>query len=113
MIVRAVTSFDVADNSKLVTRLKSYYNIIDSSFKPFSAIFPWLPGPSTFRKLWASTNIFRTFKNEISQRKGSGIRRRDALQQFLDAGESDMSVTAVRPTFLLLLPFAHGSYCDD
>jgi hypothetical protein len=96
MIIRAVTSFDVADNPALVSRLKRHYDTIESSLRPFSVRFPWLPGPSTLGKIWASISIYRVFKRAIQDRKSSGIRRADALQQLLDAGESERCVTGVR-----------------
>ncbi len=94
-----MTSFDVADNPALVSRLKSHYDIIDSSLKPFSVHFPWLPGPSTVQKIWASASIYRAFKRAIQDRKNSGIHRADALQQLLDAGESDAWVARVCVAF--------------
>lgn len=99
-----MTSFDVADNPALVSYLKGHYDIIDSSLKPFSVHFPWLPGPSTVKKIWASTSIYRTFKRAIQDRKNSGIHRVDALQQLLDAGESDSWVARVRIVFGFSLP---------
>ena len=99
MIIRSVTCFDVADNPALVSRLRHYYHIIDSSFKPFSTMFPWLPGPSSFRKLWASTNIYLTFKKAMYNRRRSGLHKEDALQHLLDAGESETGAIGVRSSF--------------
>lgn len=95
MIIRAVTSFEVAENFALVSRLKHYYDTIDSSFKPFWTTLPRMPGPSTFLRIWASFNIYRTFQNAIYHRKTSGEYREDALQQLLDAGESEKCVVGV------------------
>lgn len=95
MIIRAVTSFEVAENFALVARLKHYYDTIDSSFKPFLSILPWIPGPSTILKVWASIKIYRIFKGAIRVRKTGGEYRKDALQQLLDAGESETCVTGV------------------
>ncbi|KAJ5578493.1 cytochrome P450 [Penicillium hispanicum] len=92
MIIRATTSFDVADNPALVTRLQHNYDVIDSPFKPFLTKLPWLPGPSVLWKIWALGDIYRVFKKTIRDRENSGIFREDALQQMLDAGESEGSV---------------------
>ncbi|KAK5678021.1 hypothetical protein LTS12_029426, partial [Elasticomyces elasticus] len=54
MIIRAVSSFDVADDDALVSRLKYFYDIIDSSVKPMTGLFSWVPGFSMAKKIWAS-----------------------------------------------------------
>jgi sterol 14-demethylase len=108
MVIRAVTSFDVADNSALVSRLKRYYDVIDSSFSPVSVRFPWLPGPSIFQKIFASACVYLAFRSALHDRKNSRIRRQDALQQLLDAEESETCILKVRATFLFLLTSFFG-----
>lgn len=95
MIIRSVSSTEIADDPALVCRLKRLYDIIDSSFRPFSLRFPSLPGPATFQKLWASKTVYSIFKRAVDDRKSSGIRKQDVLQQLLDAGESTMCIVGV------------------
>ncbi|PYI09243.1 cytochrome P450 [Aspergillus sclerotiicarbonarius CBS 121057] len=102
MIVRAVSSFDVADNPALVSRLKYSYDIIDASVKPIATNFSWVPGLATFRKLWASMSVYRIFSKALEERKSSGVRRQDALQQLLDTGESSRCIVG----FMMGLPIA-------
>lgn len=108
-----MTSFDIADNPALVSRLKGHYDIIDTFLKPFSVHFPWLPGPPTVQKLWASASIYRAFKRAIQDRKNSGFRRADALQQLLDAGESDAWVARVRIAFCFSSSIFSRIQCRD
>lgn len=77
MIIRAVTSFDVAENPALVSRLKYFYDIIDASVKPMTSGFSWVPGLAMLRKLWASMSVYRIFTNALDERKSSGISRPD------------------------------------
>ncbi|RAL03242.1 cytochrome P450 [Aspergillus ibericus CBS 121593] len=102
MIVRAVSSFDVADNAALVARLKKFYDIIDASVKPLTTNLAWVPGFATFRKVWASMNVYRIFSKALEERKSSGIKREDALQQLLDSGESSKCIVG----FMMGLPIA-------
>lgn len=95
MIIRSVSSTEIADDSALVCRMKRLYDIIDSSFRPFSLWFPSLPGPGTFQKLWASKTIYSIFKRAVDERKSSGVRKQDVLQQLLDAGEGTMCIVGV------------------
>ncbi|RAK93719.1 cytochrome P450 [Aspergillus costaricaensis CBS 115574] len=53
MIIRAVTSYEVAEDTRLVSRLKYFYDIIDASVKPLH-LWAWVPGLATFYKLRAS-----------------------------------------------------------
>ena len=88
MIIRAVSTFDVADDEALVSRLKYLYDIIDSSVKPMTGIFSWIPGLPMAQKIWASMSVYRIFNKAVQERKRSKIKRNDTLQQLLDAGES-------------------------
>lgn len=94
MIIRAVTSDDVAEDSNLVSRLKYYYDIIDSSVK-LSGPLTWVPGLSAFHKLRASMFVYCTFDRAVKKRLRSGIRREDTLQQLVDSRESSHCIVGV------------------
>lgn len=96
MIIRGVSTFDVADDEALVTRLKYFYDVIDSSVKPIKGLFSWVPGLSMAQKVWASMSVYRVFNKAVQDRKSSGIKRNDTLQQLLDAGESLQCTLGVR-----------------
>lgn len=95
MIIRAVSSYEVAEDPALVSRLKYLYDIIDSSVKPLAVQFPWIPGFATFRKLWASMSVYRIFNHAVHERKQSGIKRDDTLQQLLEAEEGHQCILGV------------------
>ncbi|OJK01306.1 hypothetical protein ASPACDRAFT_51211 [Aspergillus aculeatus ATCC 16872] len=101
MIVRAVTSHDVAEDPRLVSRLKYFYDVIDASVKP-STSWPWVPSLATLHKLRASMFVYSTFRQAVKQRVRSGVRRDDTLQQLLDSGESTQCITG----FMMGLPIA-------
>lgn len=118
MIIRAVSSYEVAEDPALVSRLKHLYNIIDSSVKPVTAQFPWVPGLATFRKLWASMSVYRIFNNAVHERKQSGVKRADTLQQLLDAEEGHQCILGVSPlhSFSIELPLTckvHDGIADS
>jgi hypothetical protein len=95
MILRAASSHDVAENDALVSRLKYFYDIIDSSVKPMSGPLSRIPGFAMTQKLWASISVYRVFNNAVNERKSAGTRRDDTLQQLLDAGESSQCIVGV------------------
>ncbi|GLA89709.1 hypothetical protein AtubIFM56815_004197 [Aspergillus tubingensis] len=101
MIIRAVTCHDVAEDTKLVSRLKYLYDIIDASVKPLRS-FAWVPGLATFNKMCASMYVYWTFKQAVQKRVNSGVRRNDTLQQLLDSGESSQCIVG----FMMGLPIA-------
>lgn len=94
MIIRAVTCHDVAEDTKLVSRLKYLYDIIDASVRPLRS-FAWVPGLATFNKMCASMYVYWTFKQAVQKRVNSGVRRNDTLQQLLDSGESSQCIVGV------------------
>ncbi|KAL2127917.1 hypothetical protein VTI74DRAFT_9993 [Chaetomium olivicolor] len=101
MIIRAVSSFDVADDASLVSRLKRHYDVIDSSY-PTSAPILGLPSLAWFRRLWSSKCVYDVFKGAIDARIKCGTRREDALQGLLDAGEGTRCIAG----FMMGLPIA-------
>ncbi|KAI3056486.1 hypothetical protein CBS147343_10528 [Aspergillus niger] len=101
MIIRAVTSYEVAEDTRLVSRLKYFYDIIDASVKPLH-LWAWVPGLATFYKLRASMYVYWTFHQAVKRRVHSGVRRDDSLQQLLDSGESFQCIVG----FMMGLPIA-------
>ena len=102
MIIRSVSSHDVAENPGLVSRLKLLYDRIDSSVKPTTLRVPGAQKLATLQKLWSSISVYRIFNNAVEERQRSGIKRDDALQQLLDAGESKQCVVGVCWSLLLI-----------
>ena len=94
MVMRPA-SFDIADNPALLSRLKTLIGIVDSPSNTFESQIPWLPSASSLRKISSSARIYGIIQKEINKRKRSGIRRRDALQQMLDDGESTVHIFGV------------------
>ncbi|OKL63003.1 hypothetical protein UA08_01231 [Talaromyces atroroseus] len=102
MIIRAVSSHDIAENDAMVSRLKYFYDIIDSPGKPMLGPLSWIPGFAMAQKLWASTSVYRIFNNAVHERKYAKIKRDDTLQQLLDARESWQCIVG----FMMGLPIA-------
>jgi sterol 14-demethylase len=94
MVMRPA-SFDIADDPALLSRLKTLIDIVDSPSNTFESQIPWLPSASSLRKIPSSARIYGIIQKEINKRKSSGIRRRDALQQMLDDGESTVHIFGV------------------
>ncbi|KAJ5921695.1 cytochrome P450, partial [Penicillium verhagenii] len=104
MIMRVLNSFDIADDLALVSRLKGWFDNLDSSTEPFSVYFPWIYGPATFRKLWASMNLYLTFRSIVRERMSGGTAKPDALQQLIDSNRTE----GYTIKFMIALPLAGG-----
>ncbi|KAJ5756942.1 uncharacterized protein N7511_007124 [Penicillium nucicola] len=87
MVMRPA-SFDIAEDPALLSRLKPLIDTIESPSSESS----WLPSISSFRKVSASARIYGIIQRQVHNRKSSGSRRRDALQQMLDDGESTVHI---------------------
>ncbi|KAJ6123523.1 hypothetical protein N7471_010840 [Penicillium samsonianum] len=91
-LVMCIASFDIANDSVLSARLKSLVDTVDSITNPYSTWFPWLPGPALFQKFFASVQIYRIVQAAINNRKRSGIKRDDMLQQMIDDGDGTIQI---------------------
>ncbi|KAJ5963230.1 uncharacterized protein N7479_003106 [Penicillium vulpinum] len=91
-LVMRIASFDIANDPVLSAHLKSLVDTVDSIDNPYSTWFPWLPGPALFQKFFASVRIYRIVQAAINNRKMSGIKRDDMLQQMLDEGDGTVQI---------------------
>lgn len=98
MIMRVLNSFDITDNLALLSRLKGWFDILDSSTEPFSVYLPWIYGPASIRRLWAAGNLYLTFKSFVRKRMNGGTARPDALQTLIDSNQTEEYMTRVRPS---------------
>ncbi|KAJ5654636.1 cytochrome P450 [Penicillium lividum] len=102
MIMRVLNTFDIADDLALVSRLKGWFDTLDSSSEPLSINLPWIYGPARLRRIWAAANLYLTFKSIVRKRINGGPTRPDALQQLVDSNQTEEYTTR----FMIALPLA-------
>ncbi|KAG6375662.1 hypothetical protein JVT61DRAFT_3234 [Boletus reticuloceps] len=93
--VRSLASQEIADDSALVARLKSLYDILDSETTPTTVLLPWLPFPSMLRKLLATKEVYSIVSRTVDIRLKSGNSRNDSLQMLIDAQDERLVIVGV------------------
>jgi sterol 14-demethylase len=94
LTMRQFGTVDVANDPKLLRdTLRTFGALDDSSW--LAIMFPRLPVPGRLRKIWAGAKLHRLFAGIIRERRRTGTRRDDAMQVMMDAGESDVIISAV------------------
>ncbi|KAJ5541891.1 Cytochrome P450 [Penicillium sp. DV-2018c] len=87
-LVMRIACADIANDPILLARLKPLFDGIDNTGNPYLTWFPWLPSSVFFQKILCSIGTYRSVSSIIEDRKRSGIKADDMLQQMLDDGES-------------------------
>ena len=63
----------------IIAAIMLLYDIIDSSVRPMTGPFSWVPGLAMARQIGAFMSVYRIFNKAVQQRKASGIKRDDRL----------------------------------
>ncbi|EME43026.1 hypothetical protein DOTSEDRAFT_72428 [Dothistroma septosporum NZE10] len=100
--MRTVACNDVANNPELLEQCLHHFETIEGTGTPLSIMYPWMPVPAKFKRLYAGAQLYRIFQNVVNERKRTGIKDDDALQFLID---HDDSITDIL-TFVLGSLFA-------
>ncbi|KAJ7741414.1 cytochrome P450 [Mycena maculata] len=90
--VRSLSSSEIADDSALVSRMKTLYDRLDTGTTPATVLTPWIPTPAMIKKLWATKEIYDIVVRAMNAREASGISRKDTLQMLIDSGDDKLAV---------------------
>ncbi|KZT65298.1 cytochrome P450 [Daedalea quercina L-15889] len=86
--LRCLAPSELADDPALADRLRTLYNVLDTSTTPASVLLPWFPGPSAVRKVLSTKRIHDIISAAVDARiKGHVLPQDDALQPMLDSGD--------------------------
>lgn len=100
--MRTVACNDVANSPELLEQCLRHFETIEDTGTALSIMYPWMPVPAKFRRLYAGAHLYRIFQNVVNERKKTGIKDDDALQFLID---QDDSITDIL-TFVLGSLFA-------
>ncbi|KAF2769691.1 cytochrome P450 [Teratosphaeria nubilosa] len=100
--MRTVACNEIADDPVLLAKCLHHYESVDGTANPFCIMYPWLPLPSKFKRLYAGGQLYLIFKRIIEARAAAGRREQDALQHLIDQGDSIKDII----TFVLGALFA-------
>ena len=95
LTMRTVACNEIADDTHLLARTLSLYEDVEATATPFSIMFPWLPTPAKFRRLYSGSQLYMIFKRVVDERKKENRRENDALQYLIDQGDSITDIIQV------------------
>ncbi|KAJ8121692.1 hypothetical protein ONZ43_g1920 [Nemania bipapillata] len=86
LTMRTVGANDIADDPKMLRHTLSIFDWFEKSDSFAKVIFPWLPTPNHFMRLYYGTKLALVFRNIIEKRSRTGKKGNDALQFLIDRG---------------------------
>jgi len=92
LTMRVVGATEIANDREAVAKMLHQYELVEESGTPFFVMFPWIPTPSRFRRLWGGTQIYMTFDKWVNDRRKTGRREQDPMQFLMDRGESTKEI---------------------
>jgi hypothetical protein len=95
LTMRTVGCNEIADDPKLLSRSMQYNRTIELGATPGRIMFPWFPTPALFRQFYAGAGLYSIFDKIIKQRKKEDRREDDALQIYIDHGDSTKDIISV------------------
>lgn len=93
--MRTFVCSEIAEDLVLLEKTMGMIDTIEQSSSPTSIIFPWLPTFAGASRTIAGARLYFILEKIIAQRKKSGTRRDDPLQELIDRGENMRMTVAV------------------
>lgn len=106
LTMRTVAANEIANNPVELAKSLTLYEEIERTATPASIMYPWLPTPAKFKKMYAGGKLYMMFKSIMDDRTKNGRREEDPLQYLMDLGDDVTRIITVS-----LLPPLSPSYC--
>ena len=91
---RTLGSNDVANDPELLAKTLAIFGRMDDS-SAINVMFPRLPTPNKLKRMWAGASLHWTFQKIMNERRRTGRRETDAMQEMMDQGDTDIVVSSV------------------
>ena len=95
LTMRTVACNEIANDSALLERTLKLYEDVEGTATPLSIMYPWLPTPSKFKRLYSGSQLYMIFKRVVDDRKKEDRKEGDALQYLIDQGDSITDIIEV------------------
>ena len=96
LTMRTVACNEIANDSALLAKTLKLYEAVENTATPISIMFPWVPTPAKFKRMYSGGQLYMIFKRVVEDRKKEGRREDDALQYLIDQGDSITDMITVR-----------------
>ncbi|CCO31796.1 Sterol 14-demethylase [Rhizoctonia solani AG-1 IB] len=92
LTIRAAGAREIADSVEKCKQLEELYWKVEKGSTAASLLFPWFPSKARKQKNAATGEIYHIFDQIIKDRQQEGRREEDALQIFIDQGDSTVDI---------------------
>ncbi|KAF8750515.1 Cytochrome P450 [Rhizoctonia solani] len=92
LTIRAAGAREIADSVEKCKQLEELYWKVEKGSTAASLLLPWLPSAARKQKVDSTTEIYTIFDQIIKDRQREGRREEDALQTFIDQGDSMVDI---------------------
>ena len=84
---RTVGANEIANSRPLLDRTLRLFQLIEKTSTSYQIIFPWLPSPAMFKRVWGGSQLYFIFSRIANTRQKEGRRENDGMQLLLDHGD--------------------------
>lgn len=102
LTMRTVACHEIAEDPALLSKTLHLYEEVERAATPAVVMYPWLPTPAKFRRMWGGAQLYMIFKKIVADRLRTNTRSEDALQICMDSGDDIKTII----TFVLGALFA-------
>lgn len=92
---RVVGATEIAESDRLLRQSFSTFLNFERSTSNARVVFPWLPTPLSFLRLFSAATLYVRVLRILNRRKKEGHREEDALTVLTDKGEDSHQVAEV------------------
>lgn len=87
LTIRMVGAHELAEDPVLRERFEYYFDLIDRSATPLSAMFPFFPWPAKIQRTYAGFRLYTLLDGIVKKRRKTGKAPNDAVQHLLGRGD--------------------------
>ncbi|ELU37407.1 cytochrome P450 [Rhizoctonia solani AG-1 IA] len=92
LTIRTAGAREIADSVEKCKELEKLYWKVEKGSTPMALLLPWLPSKARNEKVNSTGEIYAMFDQIIKDRQREGRREEDALQIFIDQGDSTIDI---------------------
>ncbi|KAF8737970.1 Cytochrome P450, partial [Rhizoctonia solani] len=92
LTIRAAGAREIADSVEKCKQLEELYWKVEKGSTPTALLLPWIPSKARNEKVNSTGEIYAIFDQIIKDRQREGRREEDALQTFIDQGDSTVDI---------------------
>ncbi len=95
LTTRTVGCIEIARDRHLLDQTLGLYETIARSATAVVILFPWFPSINLIKRFFCGARLYFILNSIVKNRKASGVREADALQDMIDCGDETQHIIGV------------------